>query len=987
MNMKRLLLTLICCSPLLFSPSLSFSVDLTGPTDTTQSRYITDSTELSSSNFEQYGPVNDIETLWAISSKLRPDRSVSVQQTMVAIYKSNLHAFYRSNINKIIPGTMLTVPTLEYVQQQTNKEAVALIKQFSVNKNMPLTARTVKKTATAVQPVVSKSPSVSVKATEVVSKSSIAAVKPTGVVTTTQAEQVKSIEVETIQNVVEIPAPAPDSKAEQEQTVASETKIESQSQINKLEYELDQLSEQYIIATQTSQTLKLKLQPLQDQIAILTEELKAEKEIKQNLQGIIDGYRATLANVKPDPFAGDGLVNQVMRFITSSLTVLLTIIFTPIILLLLVYMFISRIRAKRELAEHEQEMAESTAILMEETGQFEELLTEDFNNQAEEDIDLSVSEDELLAVDNNDITPVELTDTPIVNDVVDLAQTDTENSVEDDPFGVASLADDEALTTAIELDETELITSEDDPFGVASLADDEALTTAIELDETELITSEDDPFGLASLADDEAELATSADDPFGLGSLADDEVLTTAIEPDETELITSEDDPFGLGSLTDDEALTTAIELDETELITSEDDPFGLASLTDEGMSEAIDLDDLELTSSENTTFDATPKADEGLNAAIDLDDLELTSSEDMPFDATSSTDEGLNAAIDLDDLELTSSEDMPFDATSLTDEGLNAAIDLDDLELTSSEDTPFDATSLAGEGVIDVIDLDEIELASSVDENLNSKIDLDAAVSSDIGLSEEQSLPSAQQADLELMTTWESPVVSATEIEFAELSAELEPLSTDLLDEPASAEASQQASIEDIDDIFAEFNPAELDGLDESSIVTSEITDIEAIDLEIVTQSADELSIGEADDLEFVDLSEFDKDNDLLAKQISGVAFNEQVPLPEVGETAQDDEFIDIETLLGNSNKTDKDEPYSELELDLGLDEFPDVVNLKENVDIDDDENGIGAQLDLARAYLEIDDKVGAKDILMSVVDASNGKQRTEVEKLLSRL
>ncbi len=125
--------------------------------------------------------------------------------------------------------------------------------------------------------------------------------------------------------------------------------------------------------------------------------------------------------------------------------------------------------------------------------------------------------------------------------------------------------------------------------------------------------------------------------------------------------------------------------------------------------------------------------------------------------------------------------------------------------------------------------------------------------------------------------------------------------------------------------------------------------------------------------------------EHDKLAKQLSDVAFKSDAPLPKID--AESSDFIDIETLLENSEGYSNDEPYAELELDLGLDEFPDVVNSGESVDIDDDENGIGAQLDLARAYLEIDDKEGAKEILLSVLEDSNGTQRKEIDKLLSRL
>ena len=62
-------------------------------------------------------------------------------------------------------------------------------------------------------------------------------------------------------------------------------------------------------------------------------------------------------------------------------------------------------------------------------------------------------------------------------------------------------------------------------------------------------------------------------------------------------------------------------------------------------------------------------------------------------------------------------------------------------------------------------------------------------------------------------------------------------------------------------------------------------------------------------------------------------------------------------------------------------------MLKQDENIDIDDDPHGIAAQLDLARAYLEIDDKNNAKKILIAAVEHSNGEQRNEIDNLLTRL
>ena len=54
--------------------------------------------------------------------------------------------------------------------------------------------------------------------------------------------------------------------------------------------------------------------------------------------------------------------------------------------------------------------------------------------------------------------------------------------------------------------------------------------------------------------------------------------------------------------------------------------------------------------------------------------------------------------------------------------------------------------------------------------------------------------------------------------------------------------------------------------------------------------------------------------------------------------------------------------------------------------IDIDDD-GGVGAKLDLARAYLEIDDKASAKELLLEVQSQGSNEQIKEAEKLLSRI
>ncbi|VAW89769.1 hypothetical protein MNBD_GAMMA17-2059 [hydrothermal vent metagenome] len=56
-----------------------------------------------------YGPVKRTDTLWKISSEMRPDRSVTVQQVMIALLNENPDAFENQNINDLKAGYFLRI--------------------------------------------------------------------------------------------------------------------------------------------------------------------------------------------------------------------------------------------------------------------------------------------------------------------------------------------------------------------------------------------------------------------------------------------------------------------------------------------------------------------------------------------------------------------------------------------------------------------------------------------------------------------------------------------------------------------------------------------------------------------------------------------------------------------------------------------------------------------------------------------------------------
>ncbi len=320
--MKRLLLSLVCCFPLFFSPSTSFSLDLTEP-----------GSERTVAS-EQYGPISGDETLWRIASKLRPNRSVTVQQTLLAIYKINPFAFHQGNINKIIPESIIKVPTLQFIQTQTNQEAVVLIAKYTAPK--PQTAIPISK-------------------------------PPQAPITETAEPEI---------------SPPEDSVAE-EKLSALENKLDT------LRNELNFVNQQLSLVTAENQDLQLQLQPLFLQLDALKAQLESESVIQERLQNILAVYQEQLAAVKKPPFSGDGLFYAALRFITASITNLLMAIIAPVLLVLVVFLVVMRNNGKA--SAHKEEQAEAKIRLTSKSAD------QNTVQKAATDAPLSDSEDTLLA--------------------------------------------------------------------------------------------------------------------------------------------------------------------------------------------------------------------------------------------------------------------------------------------------------------------------------------------------------------------------------------------------------------------------------------------------------------------------------------------------------------------------------------------------------------------------------------------------------------
>ena len=234
--------------------------------------------------------------------------------------------------------------------------------------------------------------------------------------------------------------------------------------------------------------------------------------------------------------------------------------------------------------------------------------------------------------------------------------------------------------------------------------------------------------------------------------------------------------------------------------------------------------------------------------------------------------------------------------------------------------------------------------------------------------------------------------------------SSENEAPSVQQFEEPIDAEvADSQDELED----FPEFELDDIE-LDDTTAAEQTIADLEsnlADETDLSEMSDDEIDddfmadltqtdfdallneLAEPDEADISDASEFDVDfNALLNEDLQGESEQPVEPEVERIEEAQqaqqptDDEFVDIDSLLEQSDDEALDhEPYDDIDMDVGLSDFNDLLAGDNPTDVDAESGGYSAKLDLARAYIEIDDFDAALQAIEDVI--ANGPEEVQEE------
>ncbi|TOG17895.1 FimV/HubP family polar landmark protein [Vibrio parahaemolyticus] len=207
-----------------------------------------------------FGPTGENQTLWSIASELRPSRNVSVQQTLLAIYRINPQAFDNQNIHELIPGSRLRVPSLEQVRSATTEQAVAIMKAHELRLKQPKPEKPAPVKQIEVKPKPVAEPTV----------------PKTPVVTPPKPEPVKP--VETTANV----PPVSTSPQGEKQVSDLKDKLQgSQSELESLE--------------EKNHRLRLMLSQVQSEVETLKSELNDEERIRSEVEKLLAEERQRVA--------------------------------------------------------------------------------------------------------------------------------------------------------------------------------------------------------------------------------------------------------------------------------------------------------------------------------------------------------------------------------------------------------------------------------------------------------------------------------------------------------------------------------------------------------------------------------------------------------------------------------------------------------------------------------------------------------------------
>ncbi|EGU37101.1 hypothetical protein VIBRN418_13291 [Vibrio sp. N418] len=619
------------------------SIRLTGPNGELQnspqySEQITRHSSVASEPSRFYGPTSGQDTLWGISSRLKPSNHVSVQQTLLAIYQLNPQAFENQNIHTLIPGSTIRVPSLAQVQSVSTDEAVRIMNLHQARLDGNESAGDKAKPQTT-KPPVSK-PQVTPSQTSTAPSIKPQATKPTPV---NKAPQVEALE----------------------------------QQLTSSESELTALEEK-------NHRLRLMLAEVQTEVNGLKEELGDENRIRSEVEKLLEAERLRVAEQQSNaPSTLDNILSN--GWLVAGLAIVPGLLIGLMIVLLL--------GRKKAQAQAQAEQNDNSLPSMAAAASMAPLAAGALDDDVEDELDLDddlfgeSSDDETLFSDelDGDIETTQETDifAGLDDSTLDFNLDDDDDSdpfaaIDDDGDLDESLASFDVSSNGISVD------SGEKALGLEEM--ERALNDVVIEDSSE----DDDGFDLSDTGVSQSELddlfSSALDDIDEDEDSAEqamlDELLSESAEGDDAFSFDNLlDDPEGFDLSDDSEPLNQTITSDS-----DIDDLFAQVQAEQESVSESLESD-----------ISATEQPDEALQKLEDesnalFDELFTESAEDSQSELTNT--QMLDELLDSDEngFDLGSDEE----SIDLLDEWLDDSDEEETLQL--SDDSTAMLDELLGE-------------------------------------------------------------------------------------------------------------------------------------------------------------------------------------------------------------------------------------------------------------------------------------------------
>ncbi len=444
-------------------------------------------------------------------------------------------------------------------------------------------------------------------------------------------------------------------------------------------------------------------------------------------------------------------------------------------------------------------------------------------------------------------------------------------------------------------------------------------------------------------------------------STGDDQAIESA-----TALISRFDEEDGMPDL---DALGLGDDFDEPEASEQADEVLDLDTELDFDLgTESDDQLDSEDVGETEAELDLTKESEEDFSIdTLDLDGLtfvsrdeEETSDEESAVVDSESVEQGVDSEADSEAVELEALSDTANEI-ELTD-SLEDEIDLD---LGGSLDELAGEVEVSAED--DTEELDVLEDVSLDLDDLDAELSEMAEDSDDLG---EIELPQDDSLDID-----------AIELDDVELDAEFDesPVAVDVADDELETAGGELAGVDENDPLAALDDIADLD-IDVDNI---ELDADSSDDLELDGLDLDSVELEQGDDfsepLDGLDDIDLDYDLDDLAEADEQVEAEAEAVTPAVEEEPVD-----------GSSELHGEEAISLDGIEMTADDVAaDLTGAEDLEDFDflADSDEIATKLDLARAYIDMGDKDGAREILDEVIAEGNDEQQAEAKQLSEKL